>query len=517
MSWRPLVWMVLSFLLLAGQVEAACTGSSPTRTAATASRAEVDACLTAAVDGDTILVPAGTQTWSSPLPLPATKDVSVIGATTVSCTGTPVTCSASNQTVLTCQGGAFCFQFHLARTHRVSGFTFTLDGGFVTTGNQDVTKHFRLDHNHFLGTDSFTQLWFAGDSNAVHPQGVIDNNLVEDTAFRPIGTTHQWDDSCSTCQHQLWTQVIPLGGSESRVFIEHNEFRHDLAGVQSSDSNYGGRYVYRFNNATSGFHNSEVHGMQGENRGSQLTEIYHNAFTSPEASGTGGTTNFRGGTGVIFLNTQSFDFAYGISLTIDRSEYDESAGNFGTVKECGAGGPDGNSPAGVDQQTGGQNGWRCRDQIGTGSDAVLWTTTASGPPFGAWNQVVKPLYIWGNTTGGSPMAIDINTQGDIENKIVVSREFYCDAGTSIGACNNGVRLGTLSARPSTCTTGMAYWATDEGEWNSLSAGADGRLYLCTSTDTWTLSYTPAPYPHPWTGAAAPPDPEPIPLILRLIR
>jgi hypothetical protein len=60
----------------------------------------------------------------------------------------------------------------------------------------------------------------------------------------------------------------------------------------------------------------------------------------------------------------------------------------------------------------------------------------------------------------------------------------------------GVGRGPLSSRPTTCTTGVGYWATDQGEWNSSHAGADGQFYKCTATDTWTLYYTPYTYPHP---------------------
>lgn len=84
-----------------------------------------------------------------------------------------------------------------------------------------------------------------------------------------------------------------------------------------------------------------------------------------------------------------------------------------------------------------------------------------------------------------------------------NRDAYKANGASCSgaSCASGVGSGAIASRPSNCTTGTAWWATDEGEWNSLSGGADGRLYKCTSTNTWTLYYTPYTYPHPWTGAA----------------
>ena len=49
----------LALFLLAGTAQAACSGSGPTRTAASCSRADVNDCITAASAGDTINVPAG--------------------------------------------------------------------------------------------------------------------------------------------------------------------------------------------------------------------------------------------------------------------------------------------------------------------------------------------------------------------------------------------------------------------------------------------------------------------------
>ena len=61
--------------------------------------------------------------------------------------------------------------------------------------------------------------------------------------------------------------------------------------------------------------------------------------------------------------------------------------------------------------------------------------------------------------------------------------------------------GPIANRPATCTsngqgTGVGYWATDEGDWNSTNPGPDGQLYTCSAPNTWTLYYTPYAYPHP---------------------
>jgi hypothetical protein len=83
--------------------------------------------------------------------------------------------------------------------------------------------------------------------------------------------------------------------------------------------------------------------------------------------------------------------------------------------------------------------------------------------------------------------------------ILVNRDFYTHAPSFNGT--EGIGEGTLASRPASCTTGVAYWATDEGDWNSNNPGPDGQLYKCTATNTWSLYYTPYTYPHPLqTGA-----------------
>jgi hypothetical protein len=494
---------VLVAAALCGSAEsalAACSGTSPTRTAASAGRTDVNDCVTAAASGDTILVPAGTASWTSAIALPNNKDLTIFGnggGAAMTCTGTPGTsgyvCTATNGTTLTCNTG--CFSINLAASVRISGFTMTGGSGErlnCNVGAQNVNKHFRVDHNRLVSTGGWAPIRWFGDNNAVHPQGIWDHNRIENVALHTNGTDWFWDDSSGSVQHQLWAQDPGFGSPNSAVYYEANYVAS--SSTNFNDGNYGCRFVSRFNTiADAGTWTFEIHGMQGENRGCQRTEIYNN-----HVGGSGGFSEMRGGSGLFFGNTTSSNLS--LNLTIDRSEYDESAGNFGTVRECGSGGADGNSSSGVDQHTSGQNGWRCRDQVGVFMDASLWTANPPNAGFGPWNQITRPVYIFLNSgvNGG------VNSQGDIENKIVVNREFYCDSGLS--GCNSGVRSGTKGAIPATCTTGMAYWATDEGTWNSATAGADGRLYRCSSTNTWTLYYTPANYPHPWTVGTEPEAP-----------
>lgn len=71
----------------------------------------------------------------------------------------------------------------------------------------------------------------------------------------------------------------------------------------------------------------------------------------------------------------------------------------------------------------------------------------------------------------------------------------------------GMGCGTPASRPSTCTTGTGYWATDQ-DCSSVPAGSAGAhpavpiagtLHTCTAPDTWTETFTPYAYPHPLRG------------------
>ena len=136
-------------------------------------------------------------------------------------------------------------------------------------------------------------------------------------------------------------------------------------------------------------------------------------------------------------------------------------------------------------------------------------------PGAPYAQPLMPAYFWGNVKGDSvPVSVfvaegdqDCPLAGDSLNRdhIVANRDWYNQKTPFDGT--TGVGNGLLAARPATCTTGVGYWATDQGEWNSNQPGADGQLYKCTTTNTWSLYYKPYSYPHPLTVlAGAPPAP-----------
>jgi hypothetical protein len=252
--------------------------------------------------------------------------------------------------------------------------------------------------------------------------------------------------------------------------------------------------------------------LQGDNqRGVRTWEIYNNTFTNPNFQ------NFRpffvrAGTGTIFHNTTDGGFSFEeIAIDNARSSEDSISGQVASFGMC-----TGTSRA--DANTAGQEGYACRDQLGRSTDASTWSNYAATGPA----QAFQPAYMWRNTnpSGEVPPSLSCETNGNTscirQNTLhlLPNREYYAYNASFTGA--TGVGEGTLANRPSTCTPGVAYWVTDQGEWNSTNGAApDGRLDVCTSTNTWTAGYyVPYTYPHPLqsSGGGGPP-----PTILRVIR
>lgn len=129
------------------------------------------------------------------------------------------------------------------------------------------------------------------------------------------------------------------------------------------------------------------------------------------------------------------------------------------------------------------------DQPGRGKGDLL----ADKDPVatGSWpRQVLEPVYAWGNTYNNSRQLDLASPYPTIRE----NRDFYNQKTPFDGTL--GVGVGTLEGRPKTCTPGVGYWATDQGEWDSTHDGPDGQLYVCSAPNTWTLYYKPYTYPHP---------------------
>jgi hypothetical protein len=261
-------------------------------------------------------------------------------------------------------------------------------------------------------------------------------------------------------------------GSNRFIFMEDNKFNNGFA----DDVNNAGRIVFRHN--TLNLTEFQVHEMEDRNRAPRAWEVYGNSFTCDPSVTTacGSSALFvRGGTGLVWGNTAN-NIKNFITANNDRTNTQHA---FATAPSgwgyCGAG----IGPSAWDQNTD-SSGYACIDQIGRGKGDLLpqsyWPLNAAWP-----HEALEPVYEWNDTLSFAP------TWGGVvfsaQTSINQNRDYFVYTPSFNGT--SGVGSGLLSARPSTCTALVAYWATDTNT-----------LYQCSTTNTWTTYYKPYTYPHP---------------------
>jgi hypothetical protein len=453
--------------------------------ASSCSAANVQSAINSASPGDTVMVPAGTCSWSG------SGAVNIGGSANITLQG-----AGAGVTII--NGGSVQIR-NLAPPwtgSRITGFTFNLGGSYF---NIEGAVAYRIDHNTIIEPSWGLCIQLIGSLvggvSASPAEGLIDHNTLQDCRIVSYG---EYSD---TGGMQRWAEPLNLGTSHSN-YIEDNIASQTAAAINNFvDSNMGGRYVARFNKLQNTYF--EIHSIQGEGtRAARLAEIYNNTLNM-NLQGYIRTLLFRGGTGMIFNNTFNGNWN-GPSIDIDnvRTCHANHDGDFPNWKFCDGSGT-------VDANTSGKAGYVCRDQPGASTDASLWNGKAGAAPV----QQKAPLYIFKNLNNSSEIPWGYNTgacenQTQINNlatQIVDSRDVYQLNPSFDG--KTGVGVGPIASRPASCTTGVGYWATDQGSWNTtLPANTSGQLYSCTATNTWTLYYTPYTYPHPLQGGGAPDPP-----------
>lgn len=162
------------------------------------------------------------------------------------------------------------------------------------------------------------------------------------------------------------------------------------------------------------------------------------------------------------------------------------------------------------------SGYPCLDQIGRGQ-GVLYSGNAPDfapniSPIGPANQALQPMYVWNNLLNGALSPTVYNTSLSYHSAAIQANRDYYNQPSSGFNGSTGVGRGTKNEMLAlSCTVGVAFWVTNEGEWDSTdgagtpwahAAGPDGRLYKCTATNVWSLYYTPLLYPHPLVGGGS---------------
>ena len=396
-----IVFFVSFFLLLCAVVQMApvatinglsAAGGPATQLwhAASCSKTDVQNAINSAVDGDRVLIPAGTCTWTSRL--------------TVSGKGITIAGAGVGQTTIVNGVNGTALQFNFTPgdpTTYVEGVTFDANNGTnddaMITLNGGGLNQFRVHH---ISMTNLRERGIEVNMDGREVSGLIDHCTMN----MPLVNGSSKSISISGTgpeESQPFSRPLALG-SDKFIFVEDCTFNYGGRNDGAMDAYGGARYVFRYNTVINT--NVEHHGADsGGFRGVHSFEIYNNTFRCTGSCGSQRKHYFRSGTGVIFNNTYTGNYT-GAELTNYRS--DESFPPWG---KC-----DGTSP--WDENKPGQNGYACLDQIGH----------VFGPTSGGAN-LLEPLYEWNNTDDGADVDLVVATShAHADEHIVQGRDFYND-------------------------------------------------------------------------------------------
>lgn len=491
-----------------GQAEAAAIN------AASVSFADVRSAVASASDGDTVVIPAGTASWTSALRV--TKAITLQGQTTVSGDHTG-TMSANDQTIIRDDiprsGNAWYlwFQPTAGTNARITGITFRY-GATVTTVNENFagliligsSSQVRVDHCHF---DGLYQAQNVTVSGSVY--GVIDHCVFDEGA--PFTEAILANNGGSPYGDQAWAAAAGFGGPNF-IFYEDDTFNGNGVGVgYSLDSCSGGRYVARyctFVNSKASSHGTETSGRQ---RSTRAIEVYNNTFTAPHGQGWGGP-QLRGGTQLLHDNTYvNYDpTSTALGLRIYRmfsvNIWPQANGTSGWdsndshgVYESGTVTTGSSGSTGTATFTDNTKSWTTNQWIG-----YVIRNTTSPRVHGTYimSNTATTIKFW-NQDGGSGNPIPFNTGDAYEiRKVLIALD---QPGRGQGDLLSGDRPGQVD---STCN--CVHWPNQALEpvyaWNNTlnghyyPIGTYGEPTLVSSRDYYNSTpmpgYAPYTYPHP---------------------
>jgi len=585
---RIVKWLLFACLLSAfsGPIARANTLNAPD-----CSLTSVQSTINSASSGDTVIVPAGSCTWSSQVEISG-KGLTLIGATV--CNGTPTTqtTSCADNTVITLTYGAdnlVVTGTSASNFVELSGFTFIdrtpgeSNGVIRFSGGMHGSVSFRIDHLHLMSNSGGVFLKLA-DS-----YGLVDHILADETGLSGMNPPFVIYGDGATRGYQNWNDPTAFGSNQA-VYFENCTYNADTNSSTSQgrtegffDAYAGAKIVMRYN-AVNNIGNTGGHGTDSGNwRSTALQEIYNNTLTNNVGHSLS-PHNFRGGTELVFNNTFTGTSPYTIMslgyfrisqvtdvgqwgsalsglnwvpLSSDPTNFNSTvntlnAPNWAASNSYATGvavGPLGSSnPGNWNYQNrgsscksgAGEPSWNQTPGSTTNDGTCTWTNvggaTTPGLMTARWcavnadtlaasnitcsslaagdtasrffdstngtypfrdqpgvghNQASFPIYEWGNTGSQAPSEPMLTTDAPLA---VQANRDYFDYTPSFNG-SSGVGTGTLSARPSSCTAGVGYWATDTNT-----------LYQCSSSGAWTPYYTPYTYPYPTTQTVNVPAP-----------
>ncbi len=479
-------WFI--FIVCLWAFQASAQGTYP---AASCNQVAVSAAITAEqvhpVDGDIIVIPAGSCSWTGSQTLSATftHSVTVQGAGAISATTGGTSTTGSDLTTITnnssTSSSLLYFLTTAGKSLRVTGLALIGTGNLAASGIIDIdgaSASVRVDHNHIYTTAGAVGLRFDGSV-----LGVSDHNYFQSAVGaepnNPIAVHNgvNWNGSSEVAPavgDHSWNDTDHFGASQFMFFEDDNWTNGDIG-----DAHDGARYILRYSTYTGSHGQMYNHGLtDARGRSVRAAEVYHFTFATSPVN-TAPMYSINSGTLLYWGNTST---GHQYMVQADYTRKDNSTYGYGSTPSgwgnCNGSGTftgwDGPSP-----------GYPCLDQPGRGAGDLLSgnfpnvVNTARGNIIAWPRQVLSPVYVWDNTfndAGFSPEGIlGVGDAALLTDNTDYYQQFgtYGEPGTFAGT--TGVGQGLLSARPSTCTALVAYWATDTQT-----------LYQCSSTNTWTV-------------------------------
>lgn len=417
--------------------------------AASCSLANVNTAITSATQGDTVQIPTGTCEWAAPVTL--NKGITIRG-------------NGTSSTTITSTGSGFFTINGSGSNYRITNMAFrgsSSDGTDIEINGYWTSM--RIDNINWQ-TSSSRGIWLGrnitGDiiqgQNRPHEKALIDNIYYAPAASgggRPFLLLYGR-------QHKAWEEADGFG-TDNFVFIEDSTFVYTYSSSDPYyivDTEYGGRYVARYNTITNA--RTSMHDLGGgtyrPSRGNRAAEVYSNTISASGGTGWNPIT-LRGGTAVVYNNTIT-GYSAANRTEIYRVSYDSWAAGGGycgatpTLKRCVdlnwrcTSGARDNRPCNYDSSQGwghctegdctldcstnadcldingtqlacmtvdggGTGGYACRDQVGRGADNSTTGVQAS-----------SPVYWWNNTLNGSPVNMSVSSADT--SYIVENRDYY---------------------------------------------------------------------------------------------
>jgi hypothetical protein len=507
-----------------------------TYTAASCAQSAVNAVVNGpthqAVNGDTIIIPSGTCTWTSGITISGVG-IDITGTGTANTDGGTFGAGTSN-TTLTETGSSPFFSFtglRFGQTAKVEllkmsttntsqgiGGPVTFSGSCTASGCAQI----RADNLTFT-TGQWAAALAGGFVLVDNVFGVVDHNTASESSGTEFLVQISFD---------AWQGVGAYGdnsfaspdtfGTAQAMYMENN----NVSGIRLSENDVpppgggvgGGRWVCRFNQLPNmpGDGICGAHGTAwgGRFRGMRQVEAYYNAASSGSCDDLDGLLS---GTGRYFSNTITGTGCNKMT-SLDIARFIQTGSPWNS---CNGTQPWDYAPW--------SSSTACLDQPGSGADTGLENstpilTTAPGTactsPGQCWpNPVLDPVYEAGEVSPNNAPGVTVTSDGS-QTRLLANRDYYgqiSDVANSgcPGSCTpftgaSGTGYGALSQRPTSCAPHVGYWATDTGTWNTYNS-QQGTLYICTATNTWNVGYTPYTYPHPLTAGGtsttgANPDP-----------